>query len=85
VSIERLEGLLRQSEWLACDDYSLADINTYSMVSGTARLIPEAMEKAPKAVAWLERMSARPALKAALATSRQAPAPAETGPTAKRG
>jgi hypothetical protein len=43
------------------------------------------MEKAPKAVAWLERMSARPALKAALATSRQAPAPAETGPTAKRG
>jgi hypothetical protein len=43
------------------------------------------MEKAPKAVAWLERMSAWPALKAALATSRQAPAPAETGPTAKRG
>ena len=74
VSIERMEDLLRQSEWLACDDYSLADINTYSMVSGTARLIPEAMEKNPKAVAWLERMSVRPAVKAALATSRQAPA-----------
>lgn len=72
VSIERMEGLLRNGEWLAGDRYSLADVNTYSMVAGTARLIPEAMtaEKTPKAVAWFERMGARPAVKAALATSK---------------
>lgn len=84
VSIDRMEGLLRQSEWLACDDYSLADVNTYSMVSGTARLIPEAMEKNPKAVAWLERMGARPAVKAALATSRQAPPAEQSQQTARQ-
>ncbi|HZD51861.1 MAG TPA: glutathione S-transferase family protein [Woeseiaceae bacterium] len=74
VSIERMEGILRDAKWLAGDDYSLADVNTYSMVAGTARLIPEAMpeEKTPNAVAWLQRMNERPAVKAALATSRLA-------------
>jgi glutathione S-transferase len=72
VSIERMEGILRHSEWLAGEAYSLADVNTYSMVAGVPRLIPEAMseEGTPRAIGWLQRMNARPAVQAALATSR---------------
>lgn len=72
VSIERMERVLEKSDWLAGNDYSLADVNTYSMASGTYRLIKDAMNetKTPRAVEWLQRMDARPAVKAALATSR---------------
>jgi glutathione S-transferase len=72
VSIERMESILRNSHWLAGDEYSLADVNTYSMAAGVPRLIPEAMneEKTPRTIDWLRRMNARPAVKAALATSR---------------
>jgi glutathione S-transferase len=72
VSIERMENILRNSQWLAGDEYSLADVNTYSMAAGVPRLIPEAMseEKTPRTIDWLQRMNARPAVQAALATSR---------------
>jgi glutathione S-transferase len=72
VSIERMETILRNSQWLAGDEYSLADVNTYSMAAGVPRLIPEAMseDKTPRSVDWLRRMNARPAVQAALATSR---------------
>lgn len=72
VSIQRMEKILEKSKWLAGDEYSLADVNSYSMVAGVPRLIPEAMseEKTPKAMDWLKRMNARPAVQAALATSR---------------
>jgi len=72
VSIERMERILEKWQWLAGDEYSLADVNSYSMVAAVPRLVPEAMseEKTPKTMAWLERMSARPAVQAALATSR---------------
>lgn len=72
VSIERMENILRNSQWLSGDEYSLADVNTYSMAAGVPRLIPEAMheEKTPRTIGWLQRMNARPAVQAALATSR---------------
>lgn len=72
VSVERMENILRSSQWLAGDEYSLADVNTYSMAAGVPRLIPEAMneETSPRSIDWLQRMNARPAVQAALATSR---------------
>jgi glutathione S-transferase len=72
VSVERMENILRNSQWLAGDEYSLADVNTYSMAAGVPRLIPEAMseETSPRSIDWLQRMNARPAVQAALATSR---------------
>jgi glutathione S-transferase len=72
VSIERMEKILQDSQWLAGDEYSLADVNSYSMVAGVPRLIPEAMneEMTPRAMDWLRRMNARPAVQAALATSK---------------
>jgi glutathione S-transferase len=73
-SVRRMESILESSPWLAGDEYSLADINTYSMVVSTQRLVPEVMEKevSPLTVDWLARMNARPAVQAALATSRMA-------------
>ena len=72
VSVQRMENILRSSQWLAGDEYWLADVNTYSMAAGVPRLIPEAMseETSPRSIDWLQRMNARPAVQAALATSR---------------
>jgi glutathione S-transferase len=72
VSMERMEKILEKSIWLAGDEYSLADVNTYSMIVSVQRMVPEAMneEKTPKSVAWMNRMNARPAVQAALAMSR---------------
>ena len=71
-SIRRMEAILGTSPWLAGDEYSLADIATYSMVAGTTRLVPEVMtaDVSPRTVEWFATMSERPAVKAALATSR---------------
>ena len=67
-----MEAILESGQWLAGEEYSLADINSYSMVAGVPRLVPEAMneEVSPRSVDWLARMNDRRAVKAALATSR---------------
>ena len=75
VSIQRMEKILTESEWLAGTTYSLADVNSYSMVAGVPRLAPEHMsaKTTPRTVAWLEKMNARPAVQAALAMPNKVP------------
>lgn len=75
VSIQRMEAILAKSKWLACDEYSLADVNSYSMVAGIPRLMPEHMneEETPRTCDWLRRMDERPAVKAALAMPNKVP------------
>jgi glutathione S-transferase len=75
VSIERLDNRLRKSEWIAGPEYSLADVNTYSMVASVPKFFPELMNEqlTPFAVAWLRRMNERPAVKAALAMPNKVP------------
>jgi glutathione S-transferase len=75
VSIERLEKLLQQSDWIASPEYSLADVNTYSMVASVPRLFSECMNDklTPRCVDWLRRMNARPAVQAALAMPNKVP------------
>jgi len=77
VSIERMEKILEKSKWLAGDEYSLADVNSYSMVIPVPRFFPEFMNEkvSPRSLDWVARMNERPAVKAALAMARQ-PAPA---------
>jgi glutathione S-transferase len=72
-SIEKMEAVLAGWRWLAGDGYSLADINTYSMVAAMPRLMPDLVnpKDTPRIVAWLEVMNARPAVKAALGMSRR--------------
>jgi glutathione S-transferase len=75
VSIERLEKLLQQSDWIAGPEYSLADVNSYSMVASVPRLFPECMNDklTPRCVDWLQRMNARPAVRAALTMPNKVP------------
>ncbi len=75
VSIQRMEAILEKFEWIAGDEYSLADVNSYSMVAGIPRLMPEHMNEAdtPRAVDWLKRMDARPAVRAALSMPNKVP------------
>jgi len=74
-AIQRMEGILKTCKWLAGDEYSLADVNSYSMVAGIPRLMPELMNEknAPRGLDWLARMEARPAVKAALAMPNKVP------------
>jgi glutathione S-transferase len=79
VSVEKMERILENTRWLACDEYSLADVNTYSIAAGVPRFFPELMNEkiSPRAMDWLHRMNERPAVKAALGMARmQPPAPA---------
>jgi glutathione S-transferase len=72
VSIERMETILSKSNWLAGDEYSLADVNSYSMVVPVPRFFPEFLNEkvAPRTMDWVRRMNERPAVKAALAMAR---------------
>jgi glutathione S-transferase len=75
VSIQRLEASLATSKWIAGSTYSLAEVNSYSMVAGVPRFFPELMNDklTPRAVDWLARMNERPAVKAALAMPNKVP------------
>ena len=75
VSIDKLEGNLQQSPWIAGAGYSLADINAYPMVSGVRRIFPEILSEqlAPRTWAWLAKVEARPGTQAALAMPNKVP------------
>lgn len=75
VSIQRLESILANSRWIAGATYSLADINSYSMVAGVPRFFPELMNDklTPRSVEWLAHLNERPAVKAALAMPNKVP------------
>lgn len=71
VSIERMEKLLQKSRWLTGPTYSLADVNSFSIVAGVPRFFPELMK--PRATEWLAEMNTRPAVKAALEMPNKVP------------
>lgn len=68
VSIARAEAILGECEWLAGPEYSLADLNSFSMIAGVERLHPEILssEAAPRTREWLEKMQERPAVQEAM-------------------
>ena len=75
VSVDRMEAILRNQKWLACNEYSLADVNTYSMAAGLPRLMPDVLnaDTGPHVLDWLGRMNARPAVQAALEMPNKVP------------
>ncbi len=68
VTVARAEKSLSEHEWLAAPTFSLADVNAYSMMSGTERVIPDTLNEtaAPRVFDWLRRMEERPGVKKAL-------------------
>jgi glutathione S-transferase len=76
-AVDKVEKQLVQTPWLAGDDYTLADINFYSMCGMMVeRMFPELAiaSRCPRLVAWREKINARPAVARALsAEDRTAP------------
>ncbi|MBB3360251.1 MULTISPECIES: glutathione S-transferase family protein [unclassified Novosphingobium] len=69
-AVDKVERQLGQTAWLAGDSYTLADINFYAHCGMMVeRMFPELdiAVRAPRLVAWRDRMTARPAVAAALA------------------
>jgi glutathione S-transferase len=68
-AVDKVEAQLALTPWLAGDDYTLADINFYCHCGMMVeRMFPEMMiaQRAPRLMAWREKMTARPAVRAAL-------------------
>lgn len=68
--VDKVEARLKESAWLAGDDYTLADINFYTSCGAMAELMFPELEiakRAPRLVEWRERISAREGVKQALA------------------
>jgi glutathione S-transferase len=74
-SVTRLEQALDGHDWLVGDAFSLADIAMFAMANGVPRGHPDLMnpDATPHAMAWLDRMRARPGVAAALAMPNHSP------------
>jgi glutathione S-transferase len=70
--VSRLEAQLAQGPWLAGPGYTIADIDAFAMLRVIPDLAPDIVNPAatPRVSEYLERIGARPAVKAALAMSR---------------
>jgi glutathione S-transferase len=77
--VDHIERALAKDRYLAGADFSLADINVLSSIQRMPRWAPDLMndKASPRTFAWLERLRQRPAIKAALSISKEAP-PLET-------
>jgi glutathione S-transferase len=71
-TIRKTEADLAGTGWLAGSAYSLADIAAFPFLNYLPTLMPERMNEsvAPRTTAWLKKIAARPAVRAALALGR---------------
>ena len=62
-SIGKLEARLKDHDWLAGDEYTLADICNFAVAHNMDRGFPEVIndQDTPGIMAWLGRIRARPA------------------------
>lgn len=70
LAVQAAERQLDATPWLAGQAYSLADINFFAMAGlGLRRLFPDldVEKRAPRLCDWMERIAARPGVKAAMA------------------
>jgi glutathione S-transferase len=70
VAVDKVDAQLAETEWLAGDAYTLADINFYSHCGMMVeRMFPDMgiATRCPRLVEWRERVTARPATQQALA------------------
>lgn len=70
MSVKKIEAALQGNSWLAGADFSIADIDAFSLLRPIAKNFPEFLTAAPRTGAWLERIEARPSVQSALATSK---------------
>jgi glutathione S-transferase len=72
LAVRRIEDALANSQWLIGPDYSLADIDAFAICHSLPTLTPDVVNSAstPRLLDWLNRIRLRPAVRAALGTSR---------------
>jgi glutathione S-transferase len=72
LSVRHIEDALSRSAWLVGSTYSLADIDAFAICNSLTSLTPGIVNQSatPRLIDWLERIRARPAVRAALAMSR---------------
>jgi glutathione S-transferase len=70
--VSRLEDALGKSAWLAGAQYSIADIDAFSTLRPLPALAPELVSErsTPRIIEFLRRIEQRPAVQAALSTSK---------------
>ncbi|MDB5683461.1 MAG: protein ligF [Sphingomonas bacterium] len=63
ISVKKLEARLAESEWLAGEQYTLADICNFAIANGMQNGFAELVNAAdtPNLVQWIARINARPA------------------------
>ena len=69
IAVKAVEDALT-GDWIAGGAYSLVDIDAWSLLAPAKALAADLFADAPRTKDWLERVGARPAVKAALATSK---------------
>jgi glutathione S-transferase len=71
-AIATLEADLEGSSWLAGPGYSLADIAVFAYLSYVPSLCPDVLNDraSPRLMAWIRKLGARPAVRAALTRGR---------------
>lgn len=73
-----LDRRLAEAPYLGGEQYSIADIAAYPWAAGASVLVREHLHAAPRVLAWLKTLSARPAVQRGMATpvlpARQRPA-----------
>jgi glutathione S-transferase len=70
VAVDKVERQLAETPWLAGEMYTLADVNFFAYCGMSLhRMFPELNldKRAPRLVDWIERVRARPGVKAAFA------------------
>jgi GSH-dependent disulfide-bond oxidoreductase len=70
--VSRVEATLANGPWLAGPDYSIADIDAFALLRVIEDLAPDVVngDATPRILEYVARISSRPAVSAALATSR---------------
>lgn len=72
IAVKKAEDALAKSDWLVGKSFSLADIDMFALLHPAQKLAPDAFAGAPKTTAWLDRIKARPGVKAAFAMAKTA-------------
>lgn len=72
LAARRIEDALTSSQWLVGSTYSLADIDAFAICNSLPTLTPDVVNNAstPRLMDWINRIRLRPAVRAALSTSR---------------
>jgi len=70
-SVTKLEARLKDHQWLAGDDYTLADICNYAIATNMDTGFPDICndKDTPGVVGWLQRIRERPAVKTMFANA----------------